>query len=316
MTEALDQDGPMSHQPIVVGVDTSAEAAAAAELGVRLAHADSSPIQLVHAIRNPWAAPLVAGGADVPQEFAAVLDQAAREQLGRSLGGRVPPALLREMIVEVGRPAEVITTIARDKLAGLIVLGGKHHSAVGRWLGGSTSHNVVRATSVPVLVTKGELASVHRILVALETSEAAAPTLAAARRLAHTLGAELRALSVVEPLPPLPESGPAMDPEPYTALWRETIETELRPLTAEAGIELLVRTGPTVATIEAELAAWPADLLVVGSHGKSWTQRMMLGSVTERLLDHLPTSLVVVPVAVREPQRATAPSQVLMPAIG
>ena len=164
----------MSRQPIVVGVDTSAEAAAAAELGARLAHADGSHMQLVHALRNPWAAPLLAGSPDVPQEFGAVLDQAAREQLGRSLGGRVPPALLREMIVQVGRPAEVITTIAREKLAGLIVLGGKHHSALGRWLGGSTSHNVVRATSVPVLVTPTVYASIS-LHVAVHFPESSMP---------------------------------------------------------------------------------------------------------------------------------------------
>ena len=35
---------------------------------------------------------------------------------------------------------------------------------------------------------------------------------------------------------------------------------------------------------------------MVGSHGKSWAERVLVGSVTERLLNHLPTSLVVVPV--------------------
>ena len=306
----------MSRQPIVVAVDASPEAAAAAELGVRLARAGGSPCELIHAMRNPWSAALVAEVADVSREFMDVLHRAAHEQLDSSLSGRVAPAMLRDLIVEVGRPAEVITARARKIHAELIVLGGKHHSALGRWLGGSTSHNVVRATTVPVLVTKGEVETVRRILVALETSDVAAPTLAAARRLAHAFGAEVRALSVIEPLPPLPETVPAINPEPYTALWRETIETELRPVAAAAGVELVVRTGPTVATIEAEATDWSADLLVVGSHGKNWTQRMMLGSVTERLLDHLPTSLVVVPVAVREPQRATAPSSALMPAIG
>jgi len=53
--------------------------------------------------------------------------------------------------------------------------------------------------------------------------------------------------------------------------------------------------------------------LVVGSHGKGWAQRVLLGSVTERLINHLPTSLLVAPVAVTagaydgkaEPQLAT-----------
>jgi len=36
--------------------------------------------------------------------------------------------------------------------------------------------------------------------------------------------------------------------------------------------------------------------LVVGSHGKGWAERALVGSVTEQLLNHLPLSLVVVPV--------------------
>src|SRR5207244_9160649 len=43
-----------------------------------------------------------------------------------------------------------------------------------------------------------------------------------------------------------------------------------------------------------------ADLLVMGSHGKGWATRVLVGSVTERLLNHLPTSLVVVPVVAAE----------------
>jgi nucleotide-binding universal stress UspA family protein len=112
----------------------------------------------------------------------------------------------------------------------------------------------------------------------------------------------------------MPESAPAVDPTPYYDLCRDTIEAELRPLVETSGGELVVRLGPTVATIEQEAAAWHADLVVVGSHGKSFAQRVMLGSVTERLLNHLPTSLVVVPVAVRVP--AAQPAPALVPALG
>jgi len=38
----------------------------------------------------------------------------------------------------------------------------------------------------------------------------------------------------------------------------------------------------------------------MGSHGKGWATRVLVGSVTERLLNHLPTSLVVVPVVAAE----------------
>jgi nucleotide-binding universal stress UspA family protein len=64
-----------------------------------------------------------------------------------------------------------------------------------------------------------------------------------------------------------------------------------------------------VETILREAFAWQADLLVVGSHGRGWAERLLLGSVTERLLNHLPTSLLVVPTprgAVLEPVETVA----------
>ena len=45
-----------------------------------------------------------------------------------------------------------------------------------------------------------------------------------------------------------------------------------------------------------EAARWEADLVVVGSHGGGWAHRMLIGSSTERLLNLLPASLLVVPV--------------------
>src|SRR5438874_2107797 len=73
------------------------------------------------------------------------------------------------------------------------------------------------------------------------------------------------------------------------------------------GAERLVRYGRPVETLLREATTWQADLLVVGSHGRGWAERVLVGSVTERLLNHLPTSVLVVPVgaaAVVEPPDA------------
>jgi nucleotide-binding universal stress UspA family protein len=67
-------------------------------------------------------------------------------------------------------------------------------------------------------------------------------------------------------------------------------------LTYEKAVKA-VRFGPVVDTIRYEVLSWKADLLVVGSHGKGWIDRLLLGSVTHRLLNELPASLVVVPTA-------------------
>lgn len=64
------------------------------------------------------------------------------------------------------------------------------------------------------------------------------------------------------------------------------------------GVERIIRYGQVVEVISQEASEWHADVLVVGSHGRGWAERMLVGSVTERLLNHLPTSVLVVPTAI------------------
>jgi nucleotide-binding universal stress UspA family protein len=198
--------------------------------------------------------------------------------------------------VRLGPPARVLQEVVNQVGAELVVLGGKHHPTLQRWLAGSTAVNAVRALDVPVLVTRGAPPEPARILVAADISAAAAPTFAAAERLAHLFNAQVRALSVLSPIELF---GPTAGPQPpeYYALWEEMLQRDVWPLLRSAGTETVVRHGEAAETIEQEAEAWKADLLIVGSHGKGWVDRLLIGSVTERLLNRLPTSLLVVPVA-------------------
>src|SRR5256884_5855587 len=54
------------------------------------------------------------------------------------------PILVDNMAVRLGRAPVALRQAVADLGAELVVLGGKHHSALGRWLGGSTSLNVAR----------------------------------------------------------------------------------------------------------------------------------------------------------------------------
>ncbi len=42
---------------------------------------------------------------------------------------------------------------------------------------------------------------------------------------------------------------------------------------------------------------WPADLIVIGSHGRSGVQRALLGSVAEGVMRHAPCAVLVVRLA-------------------
>ena len=288
----------MSWGPIVVGVDASPAAAGAAAVGERIARLASVPCRLIHAVRDAWA-PLVAVSADPQvvkmQELQLAL---SRHQVNEALD-KVVPRCSATLDVVFGPPAAVLQQVMRDQRPGLVVLGGKHHSALERWLGGSTSLHVARSAEVPVLVTAGAPETFRRILVAADLSTAAGPTIGLAERFARLVGAELRVLTVFEPLPDL-TGIPPMDSTEYFGLAQETLEREVWPLVKTPGVQKLVRHGLVVDTLLREAADWQADVLVVGSHGKGWAQRVLLGSVTERLVNHLPTSLLVAPVGVAE----------------
>ena len=288
----------MAWGPIVVGVDASPAAVGATDLGERIAQLAGVRCELVHAVRDAWA-PLVAVNPDPHVvEMQNLQLAAARETINRTLqGAPIRSRQLEDLSVRFGPPAAVLQEVTRERGPGLLVLGGKHHSALERWLGGSTSLHVVRTSEVPVLITAGNPTVLRRILVAADLSKAAGPTVALAERFARLVGAQLRVLTVFEPLPDLPGI-PSTDPTEYYALAQETLERDVWPLVKTPRAERIVRHGMVVDTLLREASDGQADVLVVGSHGKGWAQRVLLGSVTERLINHLPTSLLVAPVGV------------------
>lgn len=290
----------MAWGPIVVGIDISPAAKGAAAVGERIARLASVRCHVVHAVHDAWA-PLVAVSVD-PQvvDMQQLQLDVARHQVGEALAGSVSDQVRQSLDVRFGPAAVVLQQVTREVRPGLVVLGGKLHSVLERWLGGSTSVHVVRAADVPVLITAGAPTAFRRVLVAADLSSAAGPTVAVAERFARLVGAQLRVLTVFESLPDLPGI-PPMDPTEYFALAQETLERDVWPLVTASAAEKLVRHGTVVDTLIREAADWKADVLVVGSHGKGWGQRILLGSVTEQLINQMPTSLLVAPVAAMAP---------------
>jgi nucleotide-binding universal stress UspA family protein len=102
-------------------------------------------------------------------------------------------------------------------------------------------------------------------------------------------------VSALEPLPIVPEA-PNYELSHYYAMMEDQLARDVWPLVQSPYAEKVTRYGAAVDAILQEAAEWHADLLVVGSHGKGLVDRLLIGSATERLLNHLPTSLLVVPV--------------------
>lgn len=302
----------MSWTPIVVGVDQSPQAVAAAAFAWELARLAGAECYFVHGTR-----PMVTSSAAV--EFVADVDallaqqvDAARMGVAAALARALPAEAVGRLEVRLGRGAAVISEVARERKAALIVLGGKHHSALGRWMGGSTAHHVLRATDIPLLVTGERPGPIRRVLVAADLSYAVKPTCEAALRLAQLFGAQVRVLHAVEPVPILAEMPLVFDEEAFYRDAEQQFARSVELLLAGRPAETVARRGPAAEVIAQEVRQWGADLVALGSHGKGWMDRLLLGSTTERLLDQLPSSLLVVPV--RASPGETGPGQRSTPA--
>lgn len=275
----------MSWNPIVVGVDASPAAARAGAFGCGLAEFTHTSCHLIHAAET-----LVSG---VSESDIAALYARKREHIQHALWGHVPGHALERLSIRAGRAAVALRQAAAEVNAGLIVIGGKRHSILGEWAGRSTAMHLIRTTEVPVLLaTSAQLP--RRVLVALDQSAATCPTLEVAERYAAPLGAQLKVVSVVEPLPTIGEV-PPLDPEPYYQASQALIEKEVWPMIAP-DVEKKISYGLASSAIIREAKAWNADLIIMGSHGKGWFERVLVGSVTERVVHELPASLLVVPV--------------------
>ena len=283
-------------KPIVAGVDSSPQGAQAAAVAWRIAGAAGTECHFVHGAHPLLHAPAVPDFMGDPDVLMERQVESARARVVAALQTAVPPGARNRLEVRMGRGAAVVVRAAQECDAGLIVLGGKHHSALGRWMGGSTAHHVVRTTGIPLLVTGPRPAPITRILVAADLSYAVRPTFESAARMARLFGAELRVLHAVEPLPVFAEMPMVLDDGAFYEDSRLQFERCVEPLLEGVAAQAVLRRGHAAEALAAEAAEWGAELVAVGAHGKGWVDRLLMGSTTEQLLDQLPASLLVIPV--------------------
>ena len=79
---------------------------------------------------------------------------------------------------------------------------------------------------------------------------------------------------------------------------REARETAARAADRLAGlgapVEIVARQGDPATTIVEEAREWNADLIVVGSHGRTGLAKLLVGSVASHVVTHSPCTVVVV----------------------
>jgi universal stress protein E len=201
--------------------------------------------------------------------------------------------------VQVGVPFADLIIAARNVHADLLVLGTNRHAGVERFLLGNTCERLLRKSPIPVLIVKRALVSPRLILAPTDFSEASLPALRRAAALARVWKARLLLLHVIEPLTQAYVWPGQAAPVDLFLAEPEDLEPEWIALAEKldlAGLEVEHRAvkGYAASSIVRAAADAVADLVVMGTHGRSGLMHILLGSVAERVAREAPCSTLTV----------------------
>jgi nucleotide-binding universal stress UspA family protein len=151
------------------------------------------------------------------------------------------------------------------------------------------------------------MVSIRRILCPVDFSAHSRRALDHAMAIASWYDAAVTVLHVSPPLP-VAAYAPMSGMPPYVGLTPEGRQVLLRSMKEFAGsglthipVEFEVAEGPPAGVIVASASELLADLVVLGTHGRSGFERWMLGSVTEKVLRKARCPVLTVPTHLAEP---------------
>jgi nucleotide-binding universal stress UspA family protein len=139
---------------IVVGLDGSPQSEAALRWAIEMAKGMEAHVTAVYAIDLP---PLFPEPYATPLQFDEGWREAMRVELENHWCSGLRDAGVRyEAVMEDGRAASVITRVAEAEDADIIVVGRRGRGGIAELLLGSTTHELVLRSPIPVLVVEPE----------------------------------------------------------------------------------------------------------------------------------------------------------------
>ncbi|UCC73469.1 MAG: universal stress protein [Gemmatimonadota bacterium] len=236
-----------------------------------------------------------------PAEYELAFVREAREKvIAQAREAGVADAPLH---VRAGLAPQLVNRIADETEADLLVIGAQQQPARAKSLVGSTGRRMLYLAQRPVLVaSEPRRDPFRRVLTAVDLSVQSGPVLKAAWALASADGAELRALYVLEPLPMMLAKAASVEEEERLRRGREQMEKVLEEtgLRGEESVHARMREGRAGHEILEEAQDWDADLVVVGTHGFGFFDRLLLGSTPLYVLRHGQRATLIVPRAESE----------------
>jgi nucleotide-binding universal stress UspA family protein len=239
---------------------------------------------------------------DVEASRRADLKRGVQSQMARAWGG----AELADVEIYEGDPAATIARLAHESNASMIVSGLGRHRVIDRLFGNETALRLVRVSAVPVLaVTNGLTHAPRRIVVAIDYSE----TSLRAARLALEVAASSATIYLAHVAP---RDSTLYDWNGWGSSYKQDAGEALQKIREQLRVppgmilQRVVLQGDPATELLAFATSVNADLIATGSHGHGFVTRMLIGSVTTRILRCATCSVLTVPHATAMLQARTA----------
>ena len=280
------------YRKVLVGYDDSDQARDALVLGKQIADATGARLVVAGVFQfDPiWGTSAESDFRRAEAKYARQVEQAAREVDAEAEA------------IPSSSAARGLHELAEEIDADLIVVGSSHHGPVGRALAGSVGTALLHGSSSAVAVAprgyrdRGTLWATA-VVAGFDGSAESRQALRAAWQLARRTGAKLKLVAVAVP----PARG-AMRAETAAPHLLETIHDGLRERLIEARstvpddieVEATLVSGDAVEALK-DMGGAPGTIMVVGSRGYGPLRRVLLGSVSTKLMQSTPCPLIVTP---------------------
>jgi nucleotide-binding universal stress UspA family protein len=305
---------PVALQRLLVPLDGSSIAEHALPMAETICRAYQASLMLVSVLEpHDWSRFLPA--TKVQASYINETERAKREGYLSQIVERVYThgnSLNVDYAIGAGPVADQINTLACDLGADLVVMSANGRYGVGRWLIGGVANKMVQLTNKPTLLIpsapsgNGKSPQLKKLLVALDGSEFAERVLPFARSFANHFGSQVLLLSV----PEVPETrlygamGQAVEglrAETETRIYQylESITTTF----AQQGLEsqsIVTGSGPA-RTIVSVSEYESIDLIMLATHGLGGRDRLLVGSIADRVVHNARCPVFLVPIGERRP---------------
>jgi len=276
--------------PVIIATDGRTQSDAALVVG-RLLAGDAEGIRVVTVLK---ALPVIT---ETPLSLNPDVDAARRAGLRAEVITQVGRAWDSDADVEVhdGDPATTIARLAHEAGATLIVAGLGRHRVADRVFGDETALRLIRMSDTPVFAaTNGLDHAPRRIVVAIDFSE----TSLRAARLAIEVASPSATIYLAHVAP---RDSSLYDWEGWGSAYKQDAGDALQKtreqlrVPKDMTVQKVLLQGDPATELLAFAASVNADLIATGSHGHGFVARMLIGSVTTRIVRCSTCSVLSVP---------------------